>query len=406
MAIEVRATKPDEYRRASNAVAAALLFPPPDDELWGRIRPSWDEQSSTSAWDGDQCVGHASQFFVETTVPGGGHVLTGAVTRVGVLPTHRRRGIATALLEALIAEASQRGAVLMSLRASEAVIYSRYGFGMAGEYAEIEIDTVRARPVSGAAPGGSFRLLDPAEIEDVVRPIYDASAHRRPGIVTRPDSWWKRYLGDALRGTKPSYVAVHYDTHGHADGFVHYDVAWNEDGPFGGHGDVHDIIATDDAAELALWGYILDIDLIRTWKAEERPLDDVLRSAVADRRAYSVTSVDDEQWVRVVDVDAALSARAYNDVNGSLTVTVTDRSVASNNGTWAVAASGAQRIEGDGGNGDLAVDISGLSAAYLGGTAWHTLAAAGAITVRNEKAIAVADNLFASRPLPFSGSFF
>ena len=137
MPIDVRATKPEEYRRASSAVSAALLFPPHDDETWERARPSWDEQSSTSAWDGEHCVGHASQFFVDTTVPGGARLLTGAVTRVGVLPTHRRRGIATALLEALIAEAAQRKAVLMSLRASEAVIYGRYGFGMAGEFTEI-----------------------------------------------------------------------------------------------------------------------------------------------------------------------------------------------------------------------------------------------------------------------------
>jgi predicted acetyltransferase len=403
MAIEVRATKPDEFRRASNAVSAALLFPPHDDESWERSRPSWDEQSSTSAWDGHLCVGHASQFFVETTVPGGGRVRTGAVTRVGVLPTHRRQGIATALLEALIAEAAQRQAVLMSLRASEAVIYARYGFGMAGEYAEIEIDAARARPVSGAARGGSLRLLMPDDILETVRPIYAASAHRRPGIVTRPDSWWKRYFGDAIRGSKPSYVAVHHDGEGRADGFVHYDVAWNEDGPMGGHGDVHDIVGVDDAVELALWAYILDIDLIRTWKVEERPLDDVLRAAVADRRAYSVKSVDDEQWVRIVDVDAALSARSYNDVNGSLTIGVTDRHVAPNNGTWIVNGSGARR---GGGDADLVTDISALSAAYLGGTAWHTLAAAGAIDVRNPCAIPVADNLFASRPLPFSGSFF
>ncbi len=403
MSIEVRATKPEEYRRASNAVSAALLFPPHDDESWERARPSWDEQSSTSAWDGERCVGHASQFFVETTVPGGARLLTGAVTRVGVLPTHRRRGIATALLEALIAEAVQHKAALMSLRASEAVIYGRYGFGMAGEFTEIEIDTARARPVSGAATGGSFRLLMPHEIEEIALPIYAASMHRRPGIVSRPASWWKRYLGDALRGTKPSYVVVHFDRHGTADGFVHYDVAWNEDGPPGGHGEVHDVIGTSDATELALWAYVLDIDLIRTWKADERPLDDILRAAVADRRAYATTSVDDEQWVRLVDVGAALSARTYNDANGSVTIAVTDEHVAANNGTWTIDAGGARSTDR---NVDLATDISALSAAYLGGTGWHTLASAGRIEVRNDKAVAVADNLFASRPLPFSGSFF
>ena len=95
MAIEVRATKPDEYRAASVTVATALMFPAHDDESWERSRASWDESSSVSAWDGDRCVGNATQFFVDTTVPGGGRVLTGAVTRVGVLPTHRRRRVAT-----------------------------------------------------------------------------------------------------------------------------------------------------------------------------------------------------------------------------------------------------------------------------------------------------------------------
>jgi predicted acetyltransferase len=145
------------------------------------------------------------------------------------------------------------------------------------------------------------------------------------------------------------------------------------------------------------------MDLVRTWKADERPLDDALRAAVADRRAYSTKSVDDEQWIRIVDVGAALAARTYNDANGSVSIAVTDRQVAGNNGVWAVDASGAQRTHDEG---DLLADISVLSAAYLGGTGWHTLAAAGAVDVRNEKAIAIADNLFASRPLPFSGSFF
>jgi predicted acetyltransferase len=402
MAIEVRRTNPEEYRAASKTVATALMFPPHDDESWERSRPSWDESSSFSAWDGDRCVGHASQFFVDTTVPGGGRIPTGAVTRVGVLPTHRRRGVATSLMEALIGEAVTRGTVLMSLRASEAVIYTRYGYGMAGEYTEVEIDPARARPVTGAARDGTIRLLRPDEIDDAVKPIYEGAARRRPGLLSRPGSWWRRYLGDALDGLKPSHVVVHVDANGTADGYAHYDVAWNDDWS-GGKGEIHDIVGTTDAAELALWAYLLDIDLVRTWKADERPLDDVLRAAVVDRRAYSTKSVDDEQWVRVVDVDTALAARTYNDVNGSVTIEVTDAVIAGNNGSWIIDSGGAQRTRDEA---ELSVDISTLSAAYLGGTAWHTLAAAGRAGVRNEKAITIADNLFASRPLPFSGSFF
>ncbi len=365
MTIVVRTTEPDEYRTASVAVSTALLFPPQDDEGWERSRPSWDEMSSRTAWDGDLCVGHAGQFYVDTTVPGGARVPTAAVTRVGVLPTHRRRRVATSLMEALIAESVERQVVLMSLRASEAVIYGRFGFGLAGEYVEAAIDAGRARPVAGQAAGGHFRLLLPHEIHDTIHDVYDRAVHRRPGMLTRPDSWWQRYFRDAVSGAKNSYVVVHVDGRGVVDGYAHYDVAWNDDGAPGGKGEIQDVIGIDDAVELALWGYLLDIDLVRTWKADERPVDDIVRAAIADRRAYSVKSVDDEQWLRVIDVDAALSARTYNAAAGEVSIGVTDPLVDRNNGTWRVSAAGAERTSD---SPDLTVDIATLSATYLGGT--------------------------------------
>ncbi len=161
------------------------------------------------------------------------------------------------------------------------------------------------------------------------------------------------------------YVVVHVDGRGVVDGYAHYDVAWNDDGAPGGKGEIQDVIGIDDAVELALWGYLLDIDLVRTWKADERPVDDIVRAAIADRRAYSVKSVDDEQWLRVIDVDAALSARTYNAAAGEVSIGVTDPLVDRNNGTWRVSAAGAERTSD---SPDLAVDIATLSATYLGGT--------------------------------------
>ena len=58
-------------------------------------------------------------------MPGGATLPTSGVTRVGVLPTHRRRGLARRLMERLLTEAHARGQVLASLRASETAIYPR-----------------------------------------------------------------------------------------------------------------------------------------------------------------------------------------------------------------------------------------------------------------------------------------
>lgn len=406
MTVLVRPTQPSEHRAAADAMATALLLSRYDDPAFERSRPSWDEMSSLSAWDGDRCVGHAGQFLVDTTVPGGARLATGAVSRVGVLPTHRRRGIATALMEGLVADASARGLPLMSLRASEAVIYRRYGFGVAGESCELRIDPARARPLGGVGAGtGELQMLTAAELLAVLPPLYERVALWRPGAVTRPASWWQRYLRAAVEHSSPSFVVVHAGAGGEPDGYVHYDVRWSErpGGGSTGAGTVHDLFGASDAVELALWGYVLDIDLVTGWTAEVRPLDDVVRLATHDRRACAVRGIDDEQWLRLVDVDAALGARAYAPAAGAVTIAVHDPLLPANVGTWRVEAGGAERVDAAV---DLAVTIDALSAAYLGGTRWRSLVAAGRVDVRTPAAVDAADRLFLTPHLPFCGSFF
>jgi predicted acetyltransferase len=405
MTIEVRATRPEEYRAAATAFVIPLMEAPPDDERWEQSLPTWEVMPSYSAWDGDRCVGHAGHFLVDTTVPGGGRLATGAVSRVGILPTHRRRGLATRLMRALVDDATERELPLMSLRASEAVIYGRFGFGVAGECHDVEIDATRALPLSGAASAGSFRVLDPSELLEVIPHLYERVAHRRPGVITRTTAWWPRLLRDATEQKKASFVVVHLDEVGTPDGYAHYEPKWNgrSFADSSGEAKIHDLFAVDDGVELALWQFLLGLDLVTTWTAEQRPVDDLVRHATHDRRAYQPRSIADEQWMRIVDVDRALGARTYNDANGSVVIGVSDPWIASNNGSWRVSSAGAERSRG---NPDLTVAIETLSAAYLGGPSWATLAGAGEVEVRTPPAIASADALFASRPLPFCGTFF
>ena len=407
MTIEFRATQPDEYRRAAEVVAAALMSAPPNDAQWDeRGRASWTEMPSYSAWDGDRCVGHVGHFLVETVVPGGARLGTGAVSRVGVLPTHRRRGIAKGLMHELIADADRRGLPLMSLRASEATIYERFGFGLAGEFCGIDLIPRQAAPIRGAASDGSMRLLRPDEIVDVLPDLYDRVAFGRPGVITRPASWYHRLFKDAIEGSKASFVAVHTNADGVDDGYVHYESAWDDDhrdGPTG-KGEVYDAYGATPATELALWQYLCDVDLVTRWKATERPIDDLVRTACADTRAYRVRSVDDEQWVRLIDVQTALADRTYSPAGGEITIRVSDPLFPRNDGTYAVSAGGARRD--DGAEPDITTDIVGLSAAYLGGTSWFAIAATGRAEASDPAAIALADTLFRSTPAPFCGTFF
>lgn len=401
---DIRAPKPDEMRVVANTVADALISTRLSDEEWTAREAGWIDFDSLAAWDGDRCVGHVGAFRLDTTVPGGARVKTSGVTRVGVLPTHTRRGLLTSMMRQLLIEARGEGAALASLRASEGVIYERYGFAIAGEGAAVKVTTRSMGPVRSPAEG-KITILSGEEFLDVVPPLYDRCARRRVGSVSRPQFFWPRILGDAISVKKPSFVAVHHDPAGCPDGYVHYDVRWAEqtDGSELGAGELHELFGADPAIERALWAYLLDIDLITTWKADNRPIDEAIRFAVRDTRAYKVHERWDEQWLRILDVDEAISARSYRACNRTVAVQVTDPLFAANEGTWRIGADGGDRTDDEP---DLSVAIGSMSAAYLGGTTWRELADAGHVEVRRETAVDDADTLFAQRPAPFCGTFF
>jgi predicted acetyltransferase len=407
--IEIRVTAPTEYREASAVVSAALMFARDSDEEWGKPGriASWDGSDSLTAWDGGRCVGHVAGYRFETLLPGGTWLQTNGVTRVGVLSTHRRRGLMRGLLERLLADALARGQVLASLRASETRIYQRFGFGLAGRSTEVVVRPGDALPLTGAAGGGSLRLLRPDEILDTLPAVFDRCA-RRPGFVRRPAWYWQRYLHSIIEpGGDAEHVVVHTSPDGVDDGYIVYRVKWKERSgdPGRGAGEVYELWGADPSVELALWEYLCGVDLVDEWHCGGRPVDDAVQFAVDDTRAHRTRALYDEQWLRILDVDAALGARAYADVGESATIAVNDALLPANDGVWTVSAAGAKRAA-DGTDPDLTVDVRELAAAYLGGTPWRALAAAGRVDVRTPSAIAAADALFAVGEAPFCGTGF
>ena len=252
-----------------------------------------------------------------------------------------------------------------------------------------------------------MRLLAANEILEVVPPLYENVARWRVGSISRPAWMWPHIVEDATKPTKEpygkgSFVAVHTDGDGHDDGYVQYDVDWDETFATNstGAGKVVDLWGSSTAVETQLWRYLLDIDLITTWRAQSRPIDEAVRRAMHDSRAYEAVQRSDDQWLRILDVDRALDARAYASARGSVTIGVDDPMVPANNGTWTITADGSSRTDDAA---DVEVDIGTLSAAYLGAVAWCDLASIGALHASHDT-IARLDALFAVRPAPFCGT--
>jgi GNAT superfamily N-acetyltransferase len=76
-----------------------------------------------------------------------------AISLVSVAATHRRRGIARALLEGELRSAHAAGLPVAMLTVSEATIYGRWGFGPAAFAADYRIDTRGCSSLPRARPG-------------------------------------------------------------------------------------------------------------------------------------------------------------------------------------------------------------------------------------------------------------
>ncbi len=116
---------------------------------------------------------------------------TAGVTVVGVLPTHRRRGILRELMRAQLDDIHDRGEPLAALWASEGSIYGRFGYGLSSLCGDMEIqrtDTAFVRPVDW---GGTSTLVDKDAALRLFPPVYDRVQAATPGMFSRSRDWWE-----------------------------------------------------------------------------------------------------------------------------------------------------------------------------------------------------------------------
>src|SRR5205809_4276440 len=132
------------------------------------------------AYDGAVPVGTTASLPFELTVPGG-ELAAGGVTWVGVLPSHRRRGILTQMMKRQLDDLRERGEPLAILWASEAAIYGRFGYGISAPTVQLDADRSRFALRDDPGPKGAVRLIDREEAARVLPPIYDAVRDRVPG---------------------------------------------------------------------------------------------------------------------------------------------------------------------------------------------------------------------------------
>jgi predicted acetyltransferase len=329
-------------------------------------------------------VGVAGAYTFRMGVPGG-LVPTAGVSYVAVLPTYRRRGILRSLMRRQLADISAKGEPIAALWASETPLYGRYGYGMASNDAFFTFRRGEGA-LSAAAPADPalrLRLAEPTAAAVELAKVYDTVLQAQPGFFTRNDAWWERVLRDHeedRRGFSPLRCLLAEDDSG-PRGYALYAAQnrWERGtGLPDGLLEIRELIAADPAAGAALWHDLLSRDLVAEVTARLRSAADPVLFQLLDPRRARV-NVTDGLWVRVVDLPAALAARAYS-CPVDVVLEVSDELLPSNAGRWHLTANTNEAsIERTSKPADVALGIQELGAAYLGGTRLGALAAAGLV---------------------------
>lgn len=395
---DVRPLAEDEFRDSYELFLGSLHRAPASDERWTRSSTRYERGRVFGAFSEGELSGTALSMPGSLVVPGSAAVGAAEVTAAGVRADRTRRGLLTGLMRAQLHDLRRRGEPVAMLHASEAPIYPRFGYGMATRTRTVSLRRGQAVFRQDAPGGGSVRLVDTATAEKLLPEIYWRIGSTRPGAISRSDAWWTTRLADGER------VAVHTDESGVDDGFAFYSASINDyrfdDGECTLK--VSDIQSADVSGAAQLWRFLLGIDLVTRVVAADRPLDEPLEWWLTDRRACRTSEVTDDLWVRLVDVEAALNARTYNEV-GSVVIEVRDAFLPENTGNYRISPDGVRRCEDVP---QLSLDVDVLGALYLGDASVSTLAVSNRIDVHDPEAVRVADQLFATSRIPWCGTGF
>jgi len=424
----IRPNAPDEFDSFQLVDQHGFNEGPMSEGARRLVMSRFEFDRSLAAFDGGTPIGIAGAYSFRLSVPGSELLPAAGVTWVSVLPTYRRRGVLSGIMRRQLEDVRGRGEPIAVLWASEAAIYSRFGYGRASWTFRF---TIRRGEGALAATvvadrGLVLRLADPSAALAELTKVYDSVLAARPGLFVRNEAWWQRIIYDPpehRQGASPVRCLLAEDESGPRGYALYSALRLPDPEPFlpATVVTVRELMTVDPAASAALWTDLLSRDLTSELRAWLRPVDDPLLYQLADGRRARPQPADG-LWVRITDVPGALTGRRYS-CPVDVVIEVRDDILPANAGRWRLttasgaAASGAAG-PGDAGRGlaascvratsaaDLVLDVTQLGAAYLGGTRLGTLAEAGLVTELRPGAVRQLSAAMSWDPAPWCPAIF
>ena len=391
----------EEYTHAVGAIGQ-YFNPPPNAEFLEELARLMPHERMHAAFEDGAVVGGAGAFPFELSVPGASLPCAG-ITAVGTQPTHRRRGVLRSMMDAQLRDVHERGEPIAALWASEETIYGRFGYGLASWAGQLEVqhesDAFRDLP----EPAATARFVTPEEAAERFPPVYDVVRRERPGMPSRSAEWWRiRHLRlhEDEKNAPRRFVALDID--GETQAYAIYRTHFSFAGGLPASRLVlREAFGATPEATAAIWRFVLDVDWMSVVEVPLAPPDHplFLLLALPRRGRYRM---GDGLWVRLVDLPAALSGRAYGE-GGPMVLEVRDAVCGWNDGRWKLENGVCERTDDEP---ELSLDVSALGSAYLGAVSFTQLWQALRVEELRKGAVRRADALFAWHTLPWCPEIF
>ena len=395
MTIEIRFVGEDEHEPLIKSVSQGFGTPMDDDDILAAFKRPLKNGRSVAGYDGSDIVGGFTVFPLDMNVPEGRRVHTAVVSNVAVLPTHRRRGILTRMMDCQMRAARERGESVAILGASESIIYGRYGYGIAAQHERWGIDRVHTAMQFAPTPTGSLRFInmdgDKEAAQSTLMDVATRACADRPAFVPLREEHWGFFMADLEleRNGASAMSFVLYEEDGQANGYVIYRLRERTV-------IVIDLMAVTETAYTALWQFCFGIDLRNRIESHSRPVDDPLPWMLADPRRLERAPYDG-MWLRIVDAPAALEARDYA-VEGRVVFDVVDDFCTWNSGRFALeAGQGGATCKPTTAAADVTLPAASLAAIYMGGAELSVLARASRAEVASPGVAHKVDAMFKTR---------
>ncbi len=398
----------DEVLRLDQAAFAfSMNAVEPEQELesmeWDRtfaaVRPAAGphRHADHASWGPDEeLAGLMTSYSLALAVPGRGDstrpLPVAGLSWVSVHPDHRRRGILTGLIRHHLHGLHDGGEAVSALFASEGSIYQRFGYGDAGPALSMSLPRgaeLRDIPGTDQITTQLSPANQPGHVE-LVDSVFAVASSARPGRMTRPLTATRHLMRDHPERNRDAELnqLIVARRAGQPTGYalLRRTMDWR-DGKPQGTVKVIELVGLDAATQHELWDRVLNMDLMTRVQTPPIGLDEPLLAWLVDVRSGGPAR-QDALWLRLVDVDRAMTARGYaHDVDAVFELA--DELCPWNAGRWRLRVTGedatCERTDDEPG---LSLATRELATAYLGGRSLASLAAAGLVTEHRAGALA------------------